>query len=103
MAKRRNKAAKIRAALAENPDASAREVVETLAAQRVRVTAAQVELAESIVDVDYAAAAPRRRELIERLSTRATVRFLPNYTPTFSAAFPPRPAVRAWARLSPSR
>ncbi len=42
MAKRRNKAAKIRAVLAENPDASAREVVETLAAQRVRVTPAQV-------------------------------------------------------------
>jgi hypothetical protein len=42
MAKRRNKAAKIRAVLADNPDASAREVIEALAAQRVRVTAAQV-------------------------------------------------------------
>jgi len=49
MAKRRNKAAKIRAALAENPDASAREVVETLAAQRVRVTAAQVYNVKSTV------------------------------------------------------
>lgn len=42
MAKRRNKAAKIRAILAEQPDATAREVVEALAAQRVRVTPAQV-------------------------------------------------------------
>jgi hypothetical protein len=42
MAKRRNKAAKIRAMLAERPAASAKEIVEALAAQRVRVTAAQV-------------------------------------------------------------
>jgi len=42
MAKRRNKAAKIRAALAEIPDATAKEIVQTLAAQRVRVTPAQV-------------------------------------------------------------
>jgi hypothetical protein len=42
MAKRRNKAAKIRGVLAENPDATAREVIESLAAQRVRVSAAQV-------------------------------------------------------------
>ena len=42
MAKRRNKAAKIRAILTDNPKATAKEVVETLAAQRVRVTAAQV-------------------------------------------------------------
>jgi len=42
MAKRRNKAAKVRAILADNPDATAKEVVKTLAAQRVRVTAAQV-------------------------------------------------------------
>jgi len=42
MAKRRNKAAKIRAALAEQPDATAKEIVATLAAQRVRVTTAQV-------------------------------------------------------------
>ena len=42
MAKRRNKAAKIRAVLADNPDATAKEVVQKLAAQRVRVTPAQV-------------------------------------------------------------
>ena len=42
MPKPRNKAAKIRALLAENSEASAREVVETLAAQRVRVSPAQV-------------------------------------------------------------
>jgi lipopolysaccharide biosynthesis regulator YciM len=42
MAKRRNKAAKIRAALAENPSASAREIVELLSQQRVRVSLAQV-------------------------------------------------------------
>jgi len=42
MAKRRNKAAKIRAVLADNPDATAKEIIQTLAAQRVRVTAAQV-------------------------------------------------------------
>ena len=42
MAKRRNKAAKIRAVLANNPDATAKEVVQKLAAQRVRVTPAQV-------------------------------------------------------------
>ena len=39
MAKRHNKAAKIRAVLADNPDASAKEVVQTLAARRVRVAA----------------------------------------------------------------
>ena len=43
MAKRSNsKAAKIRALLAERPDAKAKEVVEALAAQKVKVTAAQV-------------------------------------------------------------
>ena len=42
MAKRRNKAAKIREFLANQPEASAAEVVKALAAQRVRVTAAQV-------------------------------------------------------------
>ena len=42
MAKRRNKAAKIREYLAENPNASAAEVVKALAAQRVRVKPAQV-------------------------------------------------------------
>ena len=42
MPRRRNKAAKIRALLAENPDASAKEIVEALAAQRVRVSPAQV-------------------------------------------------------------
>ena len=42
MAKRRNKAAKIREFLAEQPDASAAEVVKALAAQRVRVSATQV-------------------------------------------------------------
>lgn len=42
MAKRQNKAAKIRAVLADNPDASARDVVEALAAQRVKVLPAQV-------------------------------------------------------------
>lgn len=43
MAKRRNKAAKIRAALAEmGADATAKEVVAALAAQRTRVTPQQV-------------------------------------------------------------
>lgn len=42
MPKRRNKAAKIRALLTENPDASSKEIVEALAAQRVRVSPAQV-------------------------------------------------------------
>ena len=42
MAKRRNKAAKIRALLADNPEATAKEIVKTLAAQRVRVSPAQV-------------------------------------------------------------
>jgi hypothetical protein len=43
MAKRSNsKAAKIRALLAERPDASAKEIVEVLAARRVRVTPAHV-------------------------------------------------------------
>jgi hypothetical protein len=43
MAKRRNKAAKIREALAElGPDATAAQVIEILAAQRVRVTPQQV-------------------------------------------------------------
>jgi hypothetical protein len=40
--KRRNKAATIRAIVTENPDASAREIVEALAAQRVRIVPAQV-------------------------------------------------------------
>lgn len=42
MAKRRNKAAKIRSILANRPDASAKEVVAALAKQRVRVTPQQV-------------------------------------------------------------
>ena len=42
MPKRRNKAAKIRAVLAENPDATAKDIVEALAAQRVRVSPAHV-------------------------------------------------------------
>ena len=43
MAKRANsKAAKIRAVLAERPDAKAKEVVEALAAQKVKVTVGQV-------------------------------------------------------------
>ena len=42
MPKRRNKSAKIRALLSENPDASAKEIVEVLARQRVRVSPAQV-------------------------------------------------------------
>ena len=42
MAKRRNKAAKIRALLADKPDASAKEIIQILATQRVRVTPAQV-------------------------------------------------------------
>jgi len=42
MPKRRNKAAKIRALLADSPDATAKEVIQKLAAQRVRVTPAQV-------------------------------------------------------------
>ena len=42
MAKRRNKAAKIRAELEANPDASAKEIIATLKAKRVRVTPAHV-------------------------------------------------------------
>ncbi len=43
MAKRsRSKAAKIRALLAARPEASTKEIIETLAAQRVRVSPAQV-------------------------------------------------------------
>jgi len=42
MPNRRNKAAEIRAVLADNPDPTAKEVVQMLAAQRVRVTPAQV-------------------------------------------------------------
>ena len=43
MAKRANsKAAKIRALLAERPDAKAKEIVEALAAKKVKVTTAQV-------------------------------------------------------------
>ena len=43
MAKRANsKAAKIRALLAERPDAKAKEIVEALKAQKVRVSVAQV-------------------------------------------------------------
>jgi hypothetical protein len=42
MAKRRNKARKIREALAANPSASVRDIIETLKAQRVRVVPAQV-------------------------------------------------------------
>ena len=43
MAKRANsKAAKIRAILAERPDAKAKEIVEALAAQKVKVSIAQV-------------------------------------------------------------
>jgi hypothetical protein len=43
MTKRANsKAAKIRAVLAERPDAKAKEVVEALAAQKVKVTVGQV-------------------------------------------------------------
>jgi len=37
-----NKAAKIRAALADSPDASAKEIVQALSKQRVRVSLAQV-------------------------------------------------------------
>jgi len=48
MAKRANsKAAKIRALLAERPDAKAKEVVVALAAQRVKVSAAQVYMVKS--------------------------------------------------------
>jgi hypothetical protein len=53
MAKRRNKAAKIRALLADKPRATAKEIVEALAAQRVRVTPAQV------YNVKYAMAKPK--------------------------------------------
>jgi len=42
MAKRRNKAAKIRAQLSAHPNATAKEIVATLKAQRVRVSTAQV-------------------------------------------------------------
>src|SRR5262245_36185243 len=37
-----SKAAKIRALLAERPDATAKEIIEALAAKKVKVTAAQV-------------------------------------------------------------
>ena len=48
MAKRANsKAAKIRALLAERPDAKAKEIVEALAAKRVKVSAAQVYMVKS--------------------------------------------------------
>ena len=48
MAKRANsKAAKIRALLAERPDAKAKEVVEALAAKKVKVSAAQVYMVKS--------------------------------------------------------
>jgi len=48
MAKRANsKAAKIRAVLADNPGAKAKEVVEALAAQKVKVSAAQVYMVKS--------------------------------------------------------
>jgi len=42
MPKRRNKAAMILAILADNPDATAKEIIKTPAAQRVRVSPAQV-------------------------------------------------------------
>ena len=42
MAKRRNKSAKIREALAANPDASVKEIIATLRGSRVRVVPAQV-------------------------------------------------------------
>jgi hypothetical protein len=42
MAKRRNKATKIRAELTANPNASAKEIIAKLKAQRVRVTPAHV-------------------------------------------------------------
>jgi hypothetical protein len=42
MATRRNKSAKIRQALAAHPKATAKEIVATLKAQRVRVSAAHV-------------------------------------------------------------
>jgi len=48
MAKRANsKAAKIRALLAERPDAKAKEVVEALKAQKVKVSTAQVYMVKS--------------------------------------------------------
>jgi hypothetical protein len=49
MPKRRNKAAKIRAILADNPKATAKEVVEVLAAERVRVTAGHVYNVKSVM------------------------------------------------------
>jgi hypothetical protein len=42
MAKRRNKSAKIREALSAHPKAAAREIVDALKAQRMRVSAAHV-------------------------------------------------------------
>jgi hypothetical protein len=42
MAKCRNKTAKIRASLAERPDASTKEIIQTLAVQRVRVSACYI-------------------------------------------------------------
>ena len=51
MAKRRNKAAKIREVLGElGPDAPAKEVVAALAARHVRVSAAQVYNVKSTAD-----------------------------------------------------
>src|SRR5688500_3345622 len=54
---------------------------------RMTVTSAQIELASSTVSIDYAASPERRRELIERLSAHAPIRFLPNYAPIFSRTF----------------
>src|SRR5688500_11110337 len=51
---------------------------------RMTVTSSQIELAPSSVTIDYAASRGRRRELVERLSAHAPIRFLPNYAPMFS-------------------
>ena len=45
-----SKAAQIRAVLAERPDAKAKEVVEALAAQKVKVTVGQVYNLKSTID-----------------------------------------------------
>jgi len=77
MPKRRNKAAKIRAALVDNPDASAKEIVQKLAAQRVRVTPAQVYNVKSTVakpKVDGYASLIQAKKLADALGGIAQAR-----------------------------
>jgi hypothetical protein len=65
MAKRRNKAAQIREFLAEQPEASAAEVVKALASQRVRVSPAQVYNAKATAGKPKASGSPGYESLIQ--------------------------------------